>query len=216
MKTMKCAIFDLDGTLLDSMWVWENIDVEFLSRYDVIPADEVRKKVKTLSLRQSTELFKDLYDLPDSIENIMSNMSQMGKEKYESEVLLKPFVLQYLNELKENNIPICLATASSKSNVILALTRVGILDLFDLIITSSDIKTGKDNPEIFLTCANQFGVKPQDAVVFEDALHAIQTAKSAGFTVVGVFDKSAHEDTKEIKNISDYYINDFSEMEKLY
>ncbi len=213
---MKYAIFDLDGTLLDSMWVWENIDIEFLSRYELVPTPEVRQQVKSLSFRQSIDLYKTLFGLTQSVEEIICDMSQMGTKKYETEVTIKPFVLDYLKKLKQNNIPMCVATASTKNNVLPALKRLGMLEYFDFVITADDMKTGKDNPEIFHLCAQKFGAHPKDVVVFEDALHAINTAKSAGFRVVAVHDKSAQEEETDIKSLADWYINDFSELDEIF
>lgn len=212
---MKYTIFDLDGTLLDSMGIWENIDVEFLSKYGFKPTDEIRNKLKVLSVRQSSEFFKMEFKLQQSVDEIMSEIAELCVDKYKFEVELKHFVYECLQELKQNNVKMCIASASARRNIISAMTRLKIIDFFDFIIAADDILTGKDNPEIFLTCAERFGAKPEEITVFEDALHAIKTAKKAGFKVIGVYDESAKDDIDEIKKICDKYIYDWNEVGEL-
>ncbi len=212
---IKYAIFDLDGTLFDSMWIWENIDVEFLAKFGYTPTKELREKIKTLSIRQSSEFLKTSFNLPQSVEEIITEIGDIAKDKYKNEVQFKPFALEYLKKLKANGAKLCIVTASMRENVLSSLTRFGAIDIFDFIITGDDMKTGKDTPEIFLKCAKRFQALPRDIVVFEDALYAITTAKNAGFKVIGVYDNTAKEDTIKIKNICDQYIKNFSEMEDL-
>lgn len=212
---MKYAIFDLDGTLLDSMWVWENIDIEFLAKYNLAPSPQMREKVKVLSVRQATELFIEEFGLPQSAEFLMLEISGLGEEKYRKEVQLKPFVLEALIRLKEQEVRMCIATASSKNNVLAALKRLDLLKFFEFIITADDVKTGKDDPEIYNLCAGKFGAPASEIVVFEDSLHAIQTAKKAGFKVVGVYDKSSEQNIDIIKEISDFYLESMKDLEEL-
>lgn len=213
---IKGAIFDFDGTLFDSMWVWENIDVEFLSRYNKAPNEKIKASLNELSVRMSAKLFKEEFDLPHSVEEIMTVFGEIAGDRYKNDILPKPFVIDFLQLLKKHNIPMCIATASIKNNVIMALERIDILKYFDFIISGEEMKTGKDNPEIFLLCAKKMNKNPQEVFVFEDALHAIKTAKSAGFVTVGVYDKWAENETEAIKSMCHYYINDFSETEVLY
>ncbi len=213
---MKYAIFDLDGTLLDSSWVWENIDIDYLARYDKVPTPEIRERIKLLSVRQSAEFIKTEFMLASTTDEIIEEVAQMGEGKYEFEVMLKPGVMEYLQYLKNSGIKMCIATASNRKNAILALTRLGVYDFFEFMIATEDVKTGKDSPEIFLMCAERLGGEPKDTVVFEDSLHAMETAKSAGFKVAGIYDEHSENEWNEIKKICDYCIENFNEPGEIF
>lgn len=207
------AIFDLDGTLLDSMKIWDNIGDDFLKLYGITPPQDLKRILKTMSLKQSAEYFKEIYALPLSISQIMDQINEMAKEKYRCEVTLKPHVIDYLEKLKLQKTIMCVATASDYTSAKGVLGRLGILDYFRFIITESDVGCGKENPKIYNAAAERFGCDPGEIVIFEDALHCVKTAKNAGFYVVGVADKSAEKDKEEIKKLCDQYINSFVEME---
>jgi len=213
---MKYAIFDLDGTLIDSMWVWENIDSEFLKIHGEVAPEGIRERLRTLSVRQSSELLKSELNLSQSVEDIMAEIAMLGEDKYKNDVQLKPFVLETLNNFKKNNVKMCIATASVRKNVISVMTRLNLLDYFDFIITCDDIKTGKENPEIYNLCLEKFGANINDIVIFEDSYHAIKTAKKAGFKVIGVYDKSSENDILKIKEICYIYIENLGELEVLF
>lgn len=209
---MKYVIFDLDGTLIDSMGVWEDIDIKFLKKHGIIPTADLRNKVKTLTVKESASLYKNIFSLPQSIENIIFEISKICENEYAYNVELKPGVLDYLEKLDKNGVKMCIATASSRINAKLALKRLNIIKFFEFIIGGEDIEIGKEDPMIFLECCKKFGAKPSEVVVFEDSLYAVKTAKKAGFKVVGVSDKAAQKDKKEIIRICDYYINNFKEI----
>jgi HAD superfamily hydrolase (TIGR01549 family) len=209
---MKYAIFDLDGTLLDSMWVWENIDLELLKYYGKTLSTELRERVKVLSVRQSCKLFKEVFSIKDSVEDILALASRIGAENYINFVEAKPFVFDALALLKRKNVRMCIATASMRENVIPAMTRLDLLKYFEFIITADDVSTGKDNPEIFNICADRFGAQAKDVFVFEDSLHALITAKNAGFKTIGVYDQTSESMKEKMMEISDHYLNDMSEI----
>jgi len=194
------------------MGVWNNIDVELLKKYGFKPTKEMQSKFKTMSVRQSAEYIRDTLSLAISPEQIIYEIALLGHEKYKNDVQLKPFVREYLHKLRDTGVKMCIATASVKSNINVALERLGVLDFFEFIITADELKTGKDNPEIFLKCAEKFGLPKEEIAVFEDALHAIKTAKSAGFYVVGVYDEYSADETELIKKYSDEYIESFEAL----
>ena len=212
MTDIRHAIFDLDGTLLDSMWIWENLDIEFLRRYGKAPEQAVRDKVKTLSIRQSAELFQRLYGLPLSVERIMDEFNALASFKYRYEARLKPNADEFLRRLKQEGIKMCLLTASTCKNVTDVLTRLNLYDLFEFVITGEQMIKGKEEPDPFLACAERFKMPPDSIIVFEDALHAAETAKKAGFKVVGVYDRAARTDMAVLKQICDCFIEDFKEI----
>lgn len=209
---MKYVIFDLDGTLLDSMAIWDQIDFKFLERYGKTPTAGVRELVKKISLRESAELFKSVFDLAQSVESIIAEITMMGSEEYIRRAQLKPYVAEFLDYLQCNRTKMCIATAAPRQNADLILSRLNIVNYFDFILASEDVRTNKEHPEIYLRCCAKFGTRPSEVTVFEDAIHAVKTAKKAGFRVIGVYDEFSRQDSAQIKTICDRYINHFGEM----
>ena len=207
------AIFDLDGTLLDSMKIWDNIGDEFLKSHGITPPQDLAEILKTMSLKQSAEYFKRAFSLPVSEDEIIDIINNLAQKKYRDGVLLKPYAFEYLQRLKSLNVRMCIVTATDYTIAVEVLTRLGVADCFEFIITCATAGCGKDNPQIYHLAAERFGCNPHEVVVFEDALHCVKTAKNAGFYVVGVEDISARQDKREIQKISDCYINSFAEME---
>ena len=208
---MRYAIFDLDGTLLDSMGIWESLDAKFLKRYGQAPTPEMHRRIKTLTVREAAQLFKIKYDLLPTVDEISSEINQLCTEEYLNHVQLKPRAREFLEYLHNKAVKMCIATAGPRTNTEQVLLRMGIIEYFDFILTGDDMKTGKDDPEIFLRCAAGFGAPPGEITVFEDALHAVKSAKKAGFRVIGVYDPSSDQDWDEIVGICDGYIKDFRE-----
>ena len=206
------AIFDLDGTLLDSMEVWNNLGKDFLKKYNLDPPGNIEEILKTMSLQQSAEYFIREFHINSHPSKIIIELCQMIENNYKFKVQLKPFVLEYLQHLKYDGVQMCIATALEYDCVATALKRLKVYDFFEFILTCSDAQTGKEDPQLFNLAAQRLGVKPKETVVFEDALHAIKSAKTAGCYVVGVYDKSAEADTQEIKKFCDRYITSFREM----
>lgn len=212
---MKYAIFDLDGTLLDSMWIWESLDLELLARYNAVPTPEMRERIKTLSVRQACDLFIREYALDASPDDMILEVGCIGEARYIHDVTAKPTVPETLEWLKNRHVRMCIATASVRRNVMAVLERLRMLDYFEFIITADDLNSGKDSPEIYLRCAERFGADPSGIWVFEDALHAAKTAKGAGFYVAGVYDASSAADSQAIKEISDIYLIQLGDLEGL-
>jgi len=211
-RAMKYAIFDLDGTLLDSMWVWENIDLAFYKKYGLSPAPGFRDRVRSLSVRKAAELLNATFCLGKSSGDIIIEISELGKDDYQNKVEAKPLVRETLERLRGEGVRMCVATASVRANAEAALSRLSLLHYFEFLITGDEVGSGKDNPEIYLKCAERLGARPGEVTVFEDALHAAATAKRAGFRVVGVYDRSADADAPEMRKICDRYIMDFGEL----
>ena len=209
---MKGAIFDFDGTLFDSMWVWKDIDLTFLSRYGHVPPPQLRASIKTMSVWESAQLFRDTYSLPLDVPGIVAAFGDIALERYRRDIKPKPFVKEYLIQLKTQGLPLCIATATSGQNIKAALSREKMQGHFDFLLTPDQIHSGKDSPEIYLACAEKMGLPPKDIVVFEDALHCVQTAKRAGFSVIAVADESAKDAREQIMAAADRYITSFKEL----
>ena len=212
---INCAIFDFDGTLFDSMFIWENVGEIYLHSLGKEPKPSMREDVRPLSLYQSACYFQKEYDLSLSVADIMAGINRTIEHFYIHEVLPKPGVVDFLKRMKQAAIPLCIATASDRYQIEAALHRCGIDDYFEAIFTCSEVGHGKDEPVIFQKAMEYFGADCSTTVVFEDALHAIQTAKADGFAVVAVFDNSEKRQT-EIRDLSDCYIEDFEHTEEFW
>ena len=212
---IKCAIFDFDGTLFDSMFIWESVGEIYLRSLGKEPKPSLREDVRALSLYQSACYFRKEYDLPLSEEQIMSGINKTIEHFYINEVMPKPYVTEFLEKIKQKGIPMCIATASDRYQIEAALSRCGMSHYFEAIFTCSEVGYGKDEPVIFRKAMEYFSSDRSSSIIFEDALHAIKTAKNDGFTVVSVFDNSEKRQD-EIRAISDCYIRDFEHTEDFW
>lgn len=209
---IKGAIFDLDGTLLDSMSMWETIGETYLRSIGYEPKENLAETFKTLSLYQAACYYRNNYGVKLSIDEIMLGVNNMIKDYYINNVLPKANVVNFLDLLKQNNIKMCIATANDKSLVEAALSRCKISSYFMEIFTCTDVGHGKDEPAIYRTALRHLGTKKSDTLVLEDAFYALQTAKNDNFVTVAVYDKYEKHQSK-INEIADYKITDYKDIE---
>lgn len=212
---IKCAIFDFDGTLFDSMFIWDSVGEIYLRSFGKEPKPSMREDVRALSLYQSACYFQKEYDLALSVEEIMAGINQTIEHFYIHEVLPKHGVVDFLEQMKKAEIPMCVATASDRCQIEAALGRCGMEHYFEAIFTCGEVGHGKDEPIIFQKAMEHFGADRSAAIVFEDALHAVQTAKADGFSVVAVFDNSEKRQN-ELRDLADCYIADFEHTEDFW
>ena len=210
---IKGIIFDLDGTLLDSMTVWSSIDREFLIENGITdPPPEVSDVVKKMTVDESSQYFIDRFGLKCTKEYVIWRIEDMVRERYEEQIPLKPHVEELLDYLDSRGIPYGIATATYKRLAEAALKRCGIYDRFRFLLTDVEYPAGKNFPDIFLGGAERFGAEPREVLVVEDSLHCIETAKEAGFKVCGVYDSVAEADRSSIIALSDYYVDSMDEI----
>ena len=210
---IEAAIFDLDGTLIDSMWLWYQIDVEFLAQFGAeVPAD-LQKSIEGMSFTETAQYFRDRFPyIPYSVEQLKKIWNQMAYEKYAHEVTLKPGILEFLQHLKENNIKTGVATSNSRELVEVALTNLGIRPYFDTIRTACEVKKGKPAPDIYLLAAEDLGVNPAHCLCFEDVPAGILAGKNAGMTTYAVEDAFSRPMLEEKKELADFYIEDYYDL----
>ncbi len=210
------VIFDLDGTILDSMGIWSEIGSKFIESLGLKPKDSLREDTRELSLLQSAEYMKKNYSLIESTDVIMDSINEMISEYYHDILQPKEGAQELLEYLKAKEIPLCVATATAAHLVEPALERINMRHYFDSVHSCVDIGKGKDDPEIFLIALKSLGTSLENTWVFEDALYAAKTAKDAGFIVVGVHDPSAEQHQNELKAFSNYYIENLHQAKGLF
>ena len=212
MNNIEAAIFDLDGTLVDSMWVWEQIDIDYLSKFGHAVPSNLVDEITHLSFSETANYFKTRFELEDTIENIMCSWSDMAFNYYSNVVKLKPGALEYLNKLKNSNIKIALATSNSRPLLETVLKNNGIYDLFDCITTTDEVARNKNYPDIYLHSAEKLNVAPENCIVFEDVIAAVIGAKAADMTVVAVYDKHSEHQSELLQTTADKYIADYFQL----
>ncbi len=203
---IKGAIFDLDGTLLDSMFIWHRVDVDYLASHGKEPHENLAEKFKTMSMQQAARYFQMEYGITDSVDVIVNDIVKMIADFYMQEAKLKEGARKLVESFYAQQIPMCVATVNHKPMVVAALKRNGVLSYFKDVLTCEQFGCDKNSPLLYEKSCELLGTKPEDTYVFEDSLHAILTAKKAGFTVVGVQDESAKDDQTDIKNAADIYL----------
>ena len=212
LNDIKAAIFDLDGTLVDSMWVWAQIDIDYLKQKGYSMPENLRSEIVHLSFSQTAIYFKEKFNLDDSIEKISKDWHDMAFNHYSNNVKLKLGVKDFLNSLKSLKIKIALATSNSIPLLEACLKNNGIYDYFDSITTTDEVSNGKDCPDVYLLAADKLGINPKDCLVFEDILPAIQGAKAANMKVIAVKDDECLDSKEDLLKYADKYIHSFEEL----
>ena len=207
---LKGAIFDFDGTLVDSMFIWDTIGEDYLRSLGKEPHEDLKETFMTLTLEEAAEYYRTHYGITLSVKEIVDGVNAMVEGIYRTRVALKQGVADFLAQLKENGTRMCIATVTDRYLVEETLDRLGILQYFSEIFTCAEVGYGKDKPIIYRKALEHLDTAKNETYVFEDSLFALKTAKADGFTTVGVYDR--HENRQDnLKNLADYYIVDFAD-----
>ena len=210
---LQSAIFDMDGTLLDSMSTWRYLGRNTLLELGKEPGPDLEEHLKNRDMRTGAAYCVEAYGLDCSVDEMMDLLNARIRDFYQNRVQAKPGVEKFLSLLKMEGVWMYVATNTDRDLVEAALKHTGLEGYFRGILTCAEVGVGKkDSPEIYERAMRRLRSTKKDTVIFEDALHAIQTAKAAGFRVCGVYDPSAEDDQEAIQSLSDYYIRSFEEM----
>lgn len=205
---VKGVIFDVDGVLLNSMPVWENLGELYLQKFGIQAEKDLSEILYEMSLKEAAEYLISHYGLKQTVEEVTKGIVKEVEQFYVEKVPLKEGVREYLKELKERKIPMVIATSGDRKNAEAALKRLKVFSYFEGIFTASEIGSGKNQPDLYFAAALQLDTDPGQTWVFEDAWHAIRTAKSAGFKTVAVYDKANDKNLGKIWNHADIYLPD--------
>lgn len=213
---VKGIIFDLDGTLIDSMKIWYDADRKFLMENGVEkPPADISERMKKMTIFQCSELFIREFDLKCSKEYVVNRIEELVRIEYENNIPLKPHVTELMDFLDSRGVPYGVATATYKSLAEAALARLGIRERIAFLLTDKEYPRGKKFPDIFLGGAKLLGTSPAETLVIEDSLHCVETAKRAGFRTAAVYDASSAPDREMLESTADHYIMRLDEIKEL-
>ncbi|MDE6950439.1 MAG: pseudouridine synthase [Lachnospiraceae bacterium] len=218
LKDIEAVIFDVDGTMADSMWVWKKIDREYLSKFDITLPDMLQAEIEGRSFYETAVYFKEHFGLADSLEKIMADWNDMAREKYEKEVPLKSGVRDFMELCKDKGIKMGIATSNSRELFEIVERVHGLTEYISSIRTGSEVPRGKPAPDIYLAVAKQLQTDPAKCLVFEDLPAGIMAGRNAGMKVCAVQDAYSLDYDQEKRELADYYIEEFgqvAEREKL-
>ena len=213
------AIFDMDGTLIDSMPYWDRLTAEYLESLHLPPEEhlDLKDAVETMSMVESAEYFQQALDLDKTPEEIVLEMGDLMDKHYQEDIQLRAGVKDFLEGMRAEGVPMCVLTLTPAPLAYACLDRLGVAEYFAFILCSDDVGIGKERPEIFAQTAWEFGVYPMETIVFEDSHYAARAAKQAGCTVVGIFEQTHEEYWPMMQRICDETVMDWDEaMNLLY
>lgn len=205
------CIFDMDGTLTDSMHFWRDLGRDYLRSKGVEPEEKLLWMVRTMTMAEAARHFIDCFGLTGPPEAIVGEMNAIMAEHYRRDVPLKPGVKDYLEALRGRGARLCVATATAEPLARDCLARLGVAGRFAFIASCEDIGVSKDEPDLFLLAAERLGAAPEEIAVFEDAPYAVETAKRAGFYTVGVYEASYAPKWEAVRALAHETITDWRE-----
>lgn len=215
LQNMKALIFDLDGTVVDSMGIWREIDIAYLKRHGHELPEDLQDSIEGMSFYDTAKYFQKRFQITDSLEQIMDDWNQMAFQKYSEEVPLKEHIPTLLQYCKKHQIKLGLATSNSRKLATEVLQQRGILQYFDGIMTGCGKLASKPAPDIYLACARELCVSPDECLVFEDLPAGIIAGNRAGMKTCAVFDEYSKHLDEEKHNLANYYINSYSEIDEI-
>lgn len=202
------AIFDMDGTLLNSMDYWGKVATEFLTKNGYDATNNDNRRFLEQGMREFYAYATTTLGMTKSYDEVHDEIYNLIREKYETVVKPKDGAIEMLDALLENGVKMCLATATDRETVEIVLKRLGMEKYFSKIFTVKEVGIGKSQPKIYQLALEYLGTPKDSTYVFEDAYYAINTAHSNGFLVVGIYDKNVFVSKEEIKKLCDYYVDE--------
>jgi HAD superfamily hydrolase (TIGR01509 family) len=211
-KDIKAVIFDIDGTLIDSMWIWKQVDIEFLGKRGIPLPERLQTDIEGMSYSETAIYFKARFNLSESLEEIKEEWRLMAEDYYKCHIKLKSGAKELLKLLYDKGYIIGIATSNSRELVDYMLTNHGISQYFSNIRTSCEVDKGKPHPDVYLKVAEDMDIEPGYCLVFEDTLAGVMAAKSAGMKVIAMADEVSLESKDKLIEMTEGYIHSFDEV----
>jgi len=212
-KKYNAVIFDLDGTLIDSMSIWRQVDADFLGKRGIeVPDDLFDHLPLGNSYNQTAQYFKDRFALEDSVESIMNEWTEAVKWHYRHDITLKDGVHEIISKLRSMSVPLAVGTSNHDDLATDVLTLHELINHFDTIVTGTHDMLGKPFPDIFLKAAGELNVKPEDCIVIEDTLNGVRAAKAAGMYAIAIRDEDSAPYWEQIISEADYHADNYREI----
>lgn len=212
LRNIDAIIFDVDGTIADSMWMWKQIDIEYLGRFGIELPKDLQKNIEGMSFRETAVYFKKHFQIPDEIETMMADWNEMAAHKYRYEIPLKKGALEFFDNCIKKDIPLGIATSNSRELLEHFLEAHKLKKYFKAIVTGSDGLKGKPAPDMYLEAAKRLEVEASHCLVFEDIIPGILAGKNAGMKVCAIEDKYSQDVLEEKKEKADYFIESFEDI----
>ena len=212
LRNIEAVLFDLDGSLIDSMWVWREIDIAYLAKFKIPMPERLQEEIEGMSFSETAAYFKDTFKLPDSLEQIMEDWTRMAWDQYTYRVPLKKGADVFIDYCLRTGIRLGIATSNSRELVENILKARNLIGYFDGIVTACDVSKGKPAPDVYLEAARRCGTAPEKCLVFEDIVPGILAGKAAGMRVCAVEDAYSAYQSREKRELADYYINDYFDV----
>ena len=211
MMNIKCAIFDFDGTLFDSMPIWKGLKFDFFDRLGIVLTEEDRKVFSGLFLMEAMPVAKERFKLQQSMEELYSEFWDMLGEKYLQSAKPKCDIIDFLEKLQQKGVKMGIATATGEAALIPLLKKYDMLRYFSSIYSTYTVGISKNEPKVYDMVREELGFEKADTWIFEDAIYAATTAKNNGYNAVGIYDPSEPK-AAELKDMVDIYIHNYSEI----
>lgn len=211
-NNIKYIIFDMDGTLIDSMSAWDDVGEKVLLENNKIPEKNLIDTLNKMTFDESAKYLIENYNLEISLEEIKNRFYEIVKYKYENTIYLKEGVVEFLEKCKKNNIKMAILTASNREISEIVLKRLDILKYFDFIMTTEEENLTKKDEKIYIRALKKLNASIKETAIFEDMLYSLEISNSIGIMTIGVFDKSSIKDIEKIKKNSNLFIYSFKDL----